>query len=578
MDENATSLNDYFIILRRRKMQIIIPALIVVVLSVGVAFGLPPVYRSTATIMIEQQEVPPELVESTVTSYASERIRVITEFIMTRSNLLSIVEEYNLYPELRKEDDLDEILYQMRKSIDIIPVSAEIIARQSGKASTATIAFEVSFESDTPETAQKVTDKLVSLFLEKNASLRTQSAEATTEFLGREAERLSREISKLEEKLTAYKENNVGQLPQLFDFNLKLLEQTESKLEAARHEISSLEERKAALIAQLSGVEPYVGSSPESHLEELKMELLDAKAKYTPGHPDILHLQRKIEILEDDLGVSSSTGQLQQKAAELSKELAQARSRYSEQHPDVVELKRSLAALESEISRAEQRKPTKKYNIKANNPAYISLQSQLEGLDVRIKAERGKQKELEKKIEEYQNRIERMPRIEQEGLVLQRDYDNAVKKYQEIKEKQLRAEIASQLEREEKGETFSVLDPPTFPLSPHKPNRFAILIVGMFFSFTSGIAYAGFSEYLDTTVRGVKGVKSVLKAPPLATIPYIRNTADIQHQRRNKIGIATGTILLIVLLITVVHVYLVPIDTLWSDPNELPDQQEATDG
>lgn len=575
MDRNFSSLDDYRAILRRRKVQIIVPALFILILSVGLAFGLPPVYRSRATIMVEQQEVPSELVESTVTSYAVERIRIITEFIMTRSNLLSIIEEYDLYPELRKEGDLEEMLYELRKSIEITPISAEIIAERTGRPSTTTIAFEVAFESKTPETAQRVTSELVSFYLEKNAALRTQSAEATTQFLARETRRLSAKILRLEKKIADYKGKNIGRLPELFQLNLRLMERAETKLASIQYEINALEERKAALQAQLWSVEPYLATSPQAHLRELKTELLDAKARYAPSHPDVVRLGREVNALEKELGGVNTIGQLQEKIAQVGAKLAEAQRKYSEKHPDVIELKRALAALKAQVSHASSEVSNK---IKATNPAYISLQSQLETIDIQLESEREKQKEFQGRLAEYQNRIEQMPQIEQKGLALKRNYENTVKKYHELKEKQLTAKIASQLERKNKGESFSVLDPPSLPQSPYRPRRFAILLVGIFFSFTSGIGYAGLSEYLDTSVRGVKGVKSILKTSPLAAIPYIQNKSDIQCQQKKKLIIYIAVLLCIILSLIAIHYYWMPFNTLWSSPDSLPNQHEVTDG
>jgi polysaccharide biosynthesis transport protein len=585
MYENLTSLSDYIAILRRRKFQIIVPALLILSLSAFVAFSLPSVYRSTATIMIEEQEVPPELIQSTVTSYASERIRIITEFIMTRANLLNIIEKYELYPELRREGKLEELLSEMRKSIEVIPVDAEIVERRSGKPSKATIAFEVSFESSTPESAKNVTEELVDLFLQENAKLRTQSAESTREFLAREATRLSEKVNELETKLAVYKEKNMGQLPELFDFNLTLAQRAEEELDATQREIYALEERKSALLSQLSQVEPYSGNSPQMQLRELQTELLEAKGKYAPGHPDRVRLEKKAELLKQQIGgANAPIEQLKQQAKQLHSELETARSKYSEQHPDVIKLKRALEVIESGINKTASEEAGE-ISIKPDNPAYISIQSQLEAIDIRLKAEREKKDKIQTRIKKYQTRIEKMPRIEQEGLALRRGYENAIQQYNEIQEKLLRAQIASQLEQEHKGETFSVLDSPMLPTSPYKPNRLAILFIGVFFSFTSGIGYAGFSEYLDTTVRGVKGVKAVLQAAPLVAIPYIEqrgaNIGD-QIQQKKKTAVVIGTILFGIALVIVFMVYLLrdsPINHALN-PEKLPDlvSRERIDG
>ena len=575
MNENLNSLNDFFAILRRRKFQIIVPALVVLSLSGIVAFSLPPVYRSTATIMVEEQEVPPELIQSTVTSYASERIRIITEFIMTRSNLLKIIEKYDLYPDLRREGNLEELLSEMRRSIEVVPVDAEIIERRSGKPSKATIAFEVSFESNTPKAAKEVVDELVVLFLQENVELRTRSAESTREFLANEAERLSKKVSELETKLAAYKEKNVGQLPELFNFNLNLANRAEEEIDSTQREIYALEERKAALISQLSQVEPYSGNSPQVQLRELQTELLEAKGKYASGHPDRVRLERKAELLKQEIGNVNPKARLEQQARQLHSELEAARAKYSSQHPDVIKLERALAAVEEGISKTASERPAE-IKLKADNPAYIAIQSQLEAIDIRLRAEQEKKSRVQRKIKEYQARIEQMPRVEQEGLALRRDYENAIQQYNEIQEKLLRAQIASQLEQEHKGETFSVLDSPIFPTRPHKPNRLAILFVGAFFSFTSGIGYAGFSEYLDTTVRGVKGVKSVLQATPLVAIPYIEKreaSMGDQSQQKKKTAVVAGTILFGITLAIIIVAYLLrdPPNTHALNPERLPD-------
>ena len=133
MEEQTKDLKDYLVALRRRKKQILTTMGILAVISVLVALLLPPVYRSSATILIEEQEIPAELVRSTITSYADQRVQVISQQVMTRANLMQIIEKYNLYPRQRQRETTEEILERMQKDIKFNMVSADVIDQRSGR-------------------------------------------------------------------------------------------------------------------------------------------------------------------------------------------------------------------------------------------------------------------------------------------------------------------------------------------------------------------------------------------------------------------------------------------------------------
>ncbi len=142
--ERGRGAREYLAILRRYKSQIIAVAAILAATSFLVALALPPVYRSSATILVQEQEVPPDLVRSTITSYADERIQVISQQVMTRAVLLDLVEKYDLYRKYRGRGTGDEILDRMRKDIKLSTINADISDRSSGQRVNATIAFKIS--------------------------------------------------------------------------------------------------------------------------------------------------------------------------------------------------------------------------------------------------------------------------------------------------------------------------------------------------------------------------------------------------------------------------------------------------
>src|SRR5580704_1875236 len=112
-----------------------------VLLTMLLTLLLPPTYRATGTILIEQQEIPQELVRSVITSFADQRVQVISQRVMTSQNLLSLIERYNLYPDIREKQPREVLLAKMRKDIGMHMISADVIDPRSGRPTQATIAF-----------------------------------------------------------------------------------------------------------------------------------------------------------------------------------------------------------------------------------------------------------------------------------------------------------------------------------------------------------------------------------------------------------------------------------------------------
>ncbi len=133
-------LSYYLAALSYRKGRVLLIVIAVFIASAAVAFGLPPVYRSTATILIEEQDIPSDLVRSTVTSYADQRIQVISQRVMTRSNLKSIIDKYSLYQEESRVETSERIIKRMREDVSLEILSSDVIDPRSGRPTQATIA------------------------------------------------------------------------------------------------------------------------------------------------------------------------------------------------------------------------------------------------------------------------------------------------------------------------------------------------------------------------------------------------------------------------------------------------------
>ncbi len=568
------NLRDYLAVVNRRKYQVLITAFIVLFLMALLAFGLPPAYRSSATILIEQQEIPEELVRSTVTSYADQRIQIISQRVMTSSNLWSVIEKFHLYTDRREKDPREVLVERMRSDIALRTISAEVVDPRSGRPTEATIAFTLSYESRSPATAQRVANELTSLFLNENLKTRTQMAADTSGFLTEEAQKLEREIAVLEKLLAEFKEKNINSLPELVSLNLTLMDKTERDLLEIERQIRLLEERKIYLKSELSQLNPASTVFSESgerilssagRLKVLEAEYIKLSATYSPEHPDIQKLKKEIAALRQELGmVATDTGELQKQLTGLRSELALARDKYSAEHPDVIRLKKSIAGLEKQLAeRDDVVVGGAAAGVNADNPVYIQLQTTLNAANKELQSLNLKARDLKNKIADFEQRLVDSPQVEREYKSLTRDYQNATLKYQEIKAKEMEARLAESLEVERKGERFTLIEPPLLPEKPVKPNRKMILVVGFLFSVAGGIGVAFLLDSVDGNIHGRKAVANLLGRPPLASIPYIQTEEELGKKIKYlKYGVVScvGACLFGAVLF---HFVIMPIDTFW---------------
>ncbi len=571
LPEEQKDFRDYLSFVTRRRWPMLIAGFLIVAISAAVAVLLPPAYRSTATILIEEQEIPPDLVRTTISSYADQRIQVISQQVMTRSNLMQVVDKYDLYARRRKRETTEEILERMRKDIKLDLVTADVIDRRSGSRSNAAIAFTLSYESESAEKAQKVANELTTLYLNENLKNRQQQVAETSTFLAGEADRLSTHISEMEARLAQFKRQNMGRLPELAQLNLQIHDRTEAELSDAERQLQSVEERRFYLQSQLSQIKPnspmmsLTGErilAPEDRLRTLQAQQASMSGIYSADHPDMMRVRGEIEALKRETGQTGDGDEKAKRLAKMRADLAALRERYSPDHPDVIKLVHSIESLENALA-ADASAPKEKPTIKPENPAYISIQTQLDALDSEQKSLKSKRLELLAKRDQYEKRLEQTPQVEREYLDLSRDHENSVVRYRETKAKLMEAEVAQQLEKNAKAERFSLIDPPQLPERPRSPNRPAILLIGVVAALAGSAGYGGVLEGLDGSVKNPKQLVRTVRVPLLSVIPYIDNGAD-RARRRNRRLFAIGAVIAgVLVLLAAIHFFWMPLEVFW---------------
>jgi succinoglycan biosynthesis transport protein ExoP len=569
--EPVQGLQDYLAVLRRRRTLTLLTGGVLLILSLAAAFLWPPTYKSLATILIEEQEIPSELVHSTITSYADQRIETIKQQVMSRTTLWKVVEQYNLYPDLRRTNPAEEVVRRFIKDIEVEVISADVVDKRTQHPTKATIAFTVAYQSTSPDLAQKVANELTSLFLGQNLKSRERQAQEATSFLQQEAENLSKHIGEVDEKIAEFKRRASGALPELMPLNLQLMSQSDRELMDIDQQIRSLEERKNYLEGELATIKPntpIISVTGErildsaERLRALRAEYAGASANRSPEHPDILKLQQEIVALEKETGQRLGIEEVSKQLINTRATLATALKRLGSEHPDVVQARRTVQTLEQEV-RQHGSAPLPKPVLRPENPAYINLQAQLNSAISSLDALRTTRMAVKRRLQDYATRLERTPEMEPDYLFLTRDRDTSGQKYQDIRSRLLEAKVSEGLEVQRKGERFSLIDPPSLPEKPDKPNRLAIVLLGFILAVGGGIGTGAVAESLDHSIRTPEQLAKLTQVFPLAVIPFMPNEQDLSRAIRRRQLLRGAGVGALVTILALLHLFVTPLDVVW---------------
>jgi uncharacterized protein involved in exopolysaccharide biosynthesis len=544
--ENELTFKDYTALLRRRGMLFFGIAAPILTLGVALAFGLPPLYRSTGTLLVEQSEVPEYLVRSTVPNFPDERVRLITQRVLTEDNLARIIDEYALYSDVTEAPEA--ALERLQERLLVAAEDTQLLPNLIGDTENM-IAFTVSFSDSDPRVARDVATDLVALYLSENQRARQELAVETRQFLSEQARRLEAEIAKTESEIAEFRRLHSGALPELSNMNMQLLDRSQRDLQDLEAEIRALRERQSTLESELAQLSPFAPVFDESgnvvlsardRLKMLQRSFVQASANYSQDHPDILRIRREIEALSAQTGLPGiDAGILRTELAARQAELESVRERYSADHPDVLRLNATIDNLEKALAQAPAQRRASPAAAPADNPIYIQKQGQLRGTVIELEAALRRRTELQERLDGLETRLTTTPEIDREYKSLARGYDQLVAQYNDVQAKEREAEIAVNLESQSRGERFSILNSPRTPRMPSEPNRMAILLLAFVLAAGAGIGAIASAEASDTTVRASRDVQSLLEIPPLVAIPYIDNESDLSSKRWRRLAVAT---------------------------------------
>ncbi len=583
VDEQETSLSDYLSILGRRKKTFLTTAGLILSLAIGLAMSLPPVYRSSATILIHQQAISNELLSSSVEQDSGQGLEMLIRGVMTKPNLLKIVEKFDLFSNYRNDLNEGKILKKVHSSIGVKMLNPELAGQKKTPGQQGT-AFEVSFEYEhDPELAQQVTTELTRLFLEKNLEGRRKITADTTAFLISETRKIEKRLGEISSKFTAFKKQNSRLLPRQMEFMTSERERTDRELLTVIQEIRSIRASNIQLRGQLAGTKAYIYEdrteirntkgekvlSATGRLQTLQQRYHALIAKYSDSHPSVKKVKKEIESLGGNVAAAGASPLATDNLEIAEVELAEARQKYSGDHPEIRQLETKVAQLRNESAAAGSiASNSKEFNtLKRINPAFSSLRAGVSSGEAELQSLYDRRDSLQAKLDDFAGRMEGAPGVEQDYNRFNRDYEASLKQYTKITDKLSNAQRAEAFEKEEKGDRFALLEPPEVPMGAVKPNRPAIVMLGGLLGLGIAFGLSMLLESLDNSITGRRALVAITGMQPIGTIPIILSKTEAQSIQRQKmtnlifyLGIVGGLLAGIAWL----HFSYMPLDQLWA--------------
>lgn len=509
----------YLDIIRRRHMHFLLPLLAGWLLVWGASWLIPARYKSSTLILVEQPTMMKSYVMPNATDNLQDRLKSITEQILSRTRLLFIMDKWNLYRGGDLRVGPDEKVNRMRKDTTITlvrdPRSDEINS------------FTIAYSAADPHVAQGVTNDLSQLFINDSLRTRQQQSQDTTNFIEEQLSDARAKLAQEEAALRDFQAKHGGDLPSQQTSNVQILSGLQGQLQSEQDALNTAKQQQVYLQTLIGQYKSLHSTTPS--------------AENTP--PALLAIDQQISSLKS--------------------KLAALRSRYTDLYPDV-------QATISELARAERTRnqmvaelqhngnsAAHATGLSAQGATLLQLESQLKSNSLEIANREQAVASLQARINDYQARLNATPASGEQLADLTRGYEQSKANFDDLLKKKNDSQMATSMEQMRGEARFMVLDPPNLPLKPDFPNRLKFCEVGLLMGLALGIiSVAGF-EFFDDRLHDEKEIAELLPVRVLSEIPDVLTPSDVSRSRRNLwFGWATAVLVAGIILCGSAFTYL----------------------
>lgn len=502
-------------IIGRRKWLVAIPPLLTLFAALLYSSRIIDVYQSEMLIAIDPQRVPDSFVRSTVTLGTDRRLEALKVKVLSRSALEELIVRHDLYPEERKTWATEDVVSKLRAAIGFVTQTPRPRWGQEPQPT----AFQVQFTHTDPEIARSVAQGLGRLFVDQNVQDRGALAGATNKFLESQLAESRAQLEAQERRLEQFRARHGQELPTQMPSNLQSLSAAQVNAQAIVESAARDRDRKLMLerlyreamndarTAPVAVAAPSADATTRSGAREqlatATANLTSLQLKYTPDHPDVLRAKRLVEELEPRALAEQAAADARAQAAD------------GTMPQDGLD-------------------PTRRESLR-------QMRAEIESLDRQLAFKESEEARVRGEITEYQRRVEAVPGLESEWASLSRDYETLQTAYRELLAKSNAAQLAANLEEQDIGERFRIVDPASTPVRPLPSLRLRYNGIGLGIGLALGLGLALLLELRDRSFHTDTDVLEVLMLPVLATVPRVLTTGEkTRLQRRRLMASLTG--------------------------------------
>ncbi|MCZ8234210.1 MAG: Wzz/FepE/Etk N-terminal domain-containing protein [Inhella sp.] len=479
-----------------------------------VAFVVPNQYQATARIYVDTQSMLKPLMSGmTVPQNVDLQVQMLSKTLISRPNVEKLIRMADLDLKKHTKAEQEELIDSLMKQLTIAT---------TGKDNLYTLAYK----DEKPETAKKVVQSLVSIFVESSLGASRKDTATATTFINEQIKSYEAKLEEAETRLKEFRLRNIDLMEGGKDSAARLAEMR-AQLDQARLQLREAEQARDAARAQMTAERARANDAVNSP---------DSAANVpTP------EIDGRLEGLRRGLD-----GLLQ---------------RFTDQHPDVVTTRRLIRELEEQKKRevAQLRK------LALNSPAGGPNQGLVEQEMGRVLASAEVQvASLRARVSEYQARyaqslelMKTAPQLEAEAAQLNRDYAVHKKNYDELVSRRESAAISGELDVAAGVADFRLIEPPRVTPQPVAPNRYLLLAIGL----VTSLGVAVFSAFAASQLRPVFFDANELgdrtELPILGVVSRIMGDAELRKRRMDRVRVMGAAAALVLLYATAMAVYYV---------------------
>ena len=486
----------------------------VCVIGWAVVARLPDQYEASARVFVDTESVLAPMLRGLAlqTDSAERRVLLMTRTLLSQPNMEKLLRMSDLDLQAKTPEQQEALIEGLRKSISLSSPGRDNL-------------YTISYGHRSPEMAKLVVKSLLTIFMESNLGEVRKEQDSASQFVEQQIQDYLRRMMEAEERMTRFKQANLGYLPGEGGGYYDNLRQMTEKLKSSELELKVEQDRVEVLRKQLSGDTP-------------SFDLAPAPMEVTANTQDI---DRRIQL--NDV------------------KLDELLLRYTEKHPDVVSLRRAIADLKVQrkalIAEAQKAGPAAGAGFEASgNPVHQQMQIAISHAEAEVAARQAVVNEYRARVKDLEGAVDRVLKVENEYGQLNRDYQILKRNHDELVGRLEAARLARKADTRAETVRFRVVDPPRVPAKPSAPNRLllssAVLLVG----FLVGSAVAFLFGQLRPTFDERKLLNEVTGLPVLGSIDMVWTASQLRARQMRNVSFLASIFGLVAVYGLVMAVYL----------------------